>query len=297
MAPRRKSDSPAPASRSPRSIRRAVRGAPAVRGATGAMRERVFDFVRARLSLGEPPTVREVQEALGLSAIESARGHLERLVRDGRLTKTEGIARGYRLAESELGSATKRTSALRSPSTPNSAPSSASMFAPGSPAGSIVYVPAVLHVPIVGRVAAGLLSEAIEDADGHVTVELGGDSPTPAARAAARSRTLFALRVRGESMRDAAILHGDVVIVERTHEVHDGEIVVAQVDGEATVKTLRRRGGGPGVPGVIELVPANPDFETLRFAPGASGTSLEILGRVLEVRRYLKPSRAPRERA
>ncbi len=220
----------------------------ATRGRTGEMRERIFEFMRERLAHNHPPSVREVQEALGLSAVQTAREHLERLVTDNRLTKHPGIARGYRLP--------------RSTSKPT------------------------LLVPILGRVAAGALSEAIEEADGHVTIEIEphGASTKSLAR---RTRELFALRVRGESMRDAGILHGDVVIVERVHgarpETLDGEIVVAQLDGEATVKTLRRHGA------TIELVPANPDFQTIRVP---SGAELELLGRVIEVRRYLKPARA-----
>jgi len=100
----------------------------------GETRERIYRFVRERLLAGRPPTVREVQEAAGLRAVESARTHLERLVSDGRLAKDPGIARGYRL--------------------------------PGGPDGELQ--PAL--VPMVGRVQAGGLTAAIEDPDGHVAV-------------------------------------------------------------------------------------------------------------------------------
>ncbi len=97
-------------------------------------RERVYRFVRERLAAGRPPTVREVQEALGFRAVQSAREHLERLVAEGRLTKRAGEARGYRLPE------------------PDAKP------------------PAAL-VPVLGRVQAGALTTAVEDIEGYVPVQ------------------------------------------------------------------------------------------------------------------------------
>ena len=206
----------------------------------GETRERVYRFVRERLLAGFPPTVREVQDAVGLRAVESARTHLERLVADGRLAKDPGIARGYRL-----------------------------------PGGSVA--PAL--VPLVGRVQAGGLTAAIEDPDGHVAVT--GDT------AGAASADLFALRVAGDSMRDAGLLEGDVVIVRRDARPRDGQIVVALVGDEATVKTLHRTKDRSGKRR-IELRPANPDFAPIVLDPRDVETgSAEIVGRVIEVRREL----------
>jgi repressor LexA len=89
---------------------------------------------------------------------------------------------------------------------------------------------------------------------------------------------MFALTVRGESMTGAGILPGDTVIVRRQDTARDGEIVVAQVRDEATVKRLRLRDGQ------IVLQPENPAFAPLIFAPD---TEIRILGRVVEVRRRL----------
>ena len=208
----------------------------------GETRERIYRFVRERLLAGLPPTVREVQEAVGLRAVESARAHLERLVADGRLSKDPGIARGYRL------------------------PSSSGL------------VPAL--VPLIGRVQAGGLTAAIEDPDGHVAVTGDASHSGPGARAVADR--LFALRVAGDSMRDAGILEGDVVIVRRDSRPRDGHIVVAMVGDEATIKTLRRTKDRRGRRRV-ELLPANPDFEPIVLDP----RDVEILGRVVEVRREL----------
>jgi repressor LexA len=119
-------------------------------------------------------------------------------------------------------------------------------------------------VPILGNVAAGapiLAEECIED---YLTFDTGG-----------LSGEHFALRVRGESMRDAGILPGDLVVVHQQQRASAGDIVVAMIDGEATVKTLRRRDGH------VWLMPENPEYEPI------PGDHAEILGRVTAVvRRY-----------
>ncbi|MCB9477111.1 MAG: repressor LexA [Deltaproteobacteria bacterium] len=113
---------------------------------------------------------------------------------------------------------------------------------------------------------AGALTEAIEQPEGYLTQRPRGRGETE----------LFALRVRGESMRDAGIFPGDLAIVRRQPTAESGQIVVAMVDGEATIKRLRFRGKR------AELHPANPEFDVIH--PDAK--ALQILGRVVEIRRY-----------
>lgn len=119
-------------------------------------------------------------------------------------------------------------------------------------------------VPVVGSVAAGspiLAQECIED---YLTFDTGG-----------RSGEYFALKVRGESMKYAGILPGDLVIVHQQADAHSGEIVVALFEDEATVKTLRRKDGH------VWLMPENPDYEPI------DGEGCAILGKVTAVvRRY-----------
>ncbi|MCP4199953.1 MAG: repressor LexA [Proteobacteria bacterium] len=122
-------------------------------------------------------------------------------------------------------------------------------------------------VPLLGHVQAGALTEAVEDPDGYVAVQ-----------GHVASDELFALKVRGDSMMDAGILSGDMVIVRRQPSANSGEIVVAFVDGEATVKRLRTKKGR------IELHPENARFDPII----PDGDKLIILGRVIEVRRYLE---------
>ena len=194
----------------------------------GQTRERVYHYVRDRLFEGRPPTIRDVQQAFGFRAVESARAHLDALVREGRLTKRNGEARGFALPES-------------SPPPPS-------------------------LIPILGRVQAGALSTAVEDLEGYLPVESTNVS-----------QDLFALRVHGESMTGAGIFPGDYVVVRRQATAQSGEIVVALVEDEATVKRLKVRHKR------IELHPENSDFDVI--VP--SRYQCIILGRVIEVRRFL----------
>jgi repressor LexA len=123
-------------------------------------------------------------------------------------------------------------------------------------------------VPLLGRVAAGALDVAVEDPEGYVPVQSRGSGGE-----------LFALRVRGESMTGAGILPGDVVIVRRQRRASSGEVVVALVGEEATVKRLRLRRGR------VELHAENPAFEPI--VPDSR--ELTLLGKVVEVRRRLEP--------
>ena len=199
----------------------------------GQTRERVFRFMRDRLLDGRPPTVREVRDALGFRAVESARSHLMALVEDGRLVQRPGEARGYQLPET--------------------------MGQGGVPR----------LVPLLGRVPAGPLDLAVEDVESYL--------PTRSSS----SDELFALRVRGDSMRDVGIMDGDLVIVRRQPTASSGSIVVALVGDEATVKTLHISSDSGGR---IELRPENPDYQPIIPDP----SEVQILGKVVEVRRFLE---------
>ena len=120
------------------------------------------------------------------------------------------------------------------------------------------------RIPVVGHVAAGapiLAQECIED---YLTFDTQGVTGEH-----------FALQVRGDSMTGAGILPGDLVVVHQQQEFHNGEIVVALFEDEATVKTLRRKDGVPW------LMPENPDYAPI------DGTHAQLIGRVVAVvRRY-----------
>ena len=122
-------------------------------------------------------------------------------------------------------------------------------------------------VPLLGRVPAGSLDAAVEDLQGYLPVQQPGR----------HSGELFGLRVHGESMTGAGILPDDVVVVRRQPRAEQGDIVVALVGDEATVKRLRIRDGR------AELHPENPAFDPIVPDPG----ELRLLGKVIEIRRYL----------
>ena len=126
--------------------------------------------------------------------------------------------------------------------------------------------PGTLLVPLLGRVQAGGLQTAIEECEGYIPVQSRGLDE------------LFGLRVHGESMTGAGILPGDIVIVRQQTQAASGDIVVALVGDEATIKRLRLRRNR------IELHPENPAFSPIIPRPCES----TILGKVVEVRRYLE---------
>jgi repressor LexA len=119
-------------------------------------------------------------------------------------------------------------------------------------------------VPLVGTVTAGLPILAIEEIEGYVP--FGGRVTS--------DRALFALRVRGESMINVGILDGDIVFIERGASAHNGEIVVAMVEDEATVKRFFRENGG------YRLQPENDAFMPI------FSDEVTILGKVVGLTRY-----------
>jgi repressor LexA len=112
---------------------------------------------------------------------------------------------------------------------------------PGSRAGRL------MELPVIGRVAAGSPMLAEEHVQGRYQVDPNLFTP----------RADYLLRVRGMSMRDAGILEGDLLAVHRTQEVRSGQVVVARLADEVTVKRFRRRGHA------VQLLPENPDFEPI----------------------------------
>ena len=120
------------------------------------------------------------------------------------------------------------------------------------------------QVPILGRVTAGMPILAVEEIQGYL----------PFSNNHAAGKELFALHVDGMSMVNAGILDGDYVIAEKTPTADDGEIVVAMIDDEATVKRLYREKD------CIRLQPENPDFEPIY------SKEVSVLGKVIAVLRY-----------
>lgn len=191
---------------------------------------------------GVPPTVREIGAALGMRSTGSVRTHLEALRRKGYLG----------------GGKPRRHRGLSVPGRREAAPRLELAPRPSS---------AAREIPILGRVAAGPTMLAEENLEGAVLL---GMDLLP------RSGDVFALRVKGESMIEAGIMDGDLVLVRSQPRAEDGEIVVAMVDGEVTVKFFRPEGRG-----LIRLEPANAAMRPILLDPTSGQVSL--LGKVVGV--------------
>jgi repressor LexA len=122
-----------------------------------------------------------------------------------------------------------------------------------------------ISVPVVGDIAAGTPISAVEHVDDLLTLP----------KSLTGRGTVFGLRVRGDSMIDAAICDGDIVVVRQQNEAHSGQIVAAMIDEEATVKVYRKRNGH------VFLEPRNPDY------PVIDGDNASILGIVVSVLRSM----------
>ena len=203
-----------------------------------ARQERILAAIRDSIrDRGYPPTIREIGAAVGLVSPSSVTHHLKALERHGLLHREPHGSRAVDV----------RT-------------------AGGGPVGGRTAGPErTISVPVLGDIAAGAPILAEEHIEDHLTVSAG----------MVGHGTFFALNVKGDSMIDAAICNGDVVVVRRQPVAENGDIVAAMLDGEATVKTLRRRAGR------VELVPRNPLYQVI---PGDEAT---ILGKVVCVMRRL----------
>lgn len=179
---------------------------------------------------GYPPTRAEIAAELGFRSANAAEDHLHALARKGMLELASGTSRGIRLTPQAAG-------ALRT-----------------GPGASLRALPGMeqLMLPLIGRVAAGSPILAQE----HVETTLGVDPGLFSARPD------YLLKVRGASMQGAGILDGDLLAVRQTQDVRNGQIVVARLGDEVTVKRLRRGAGR------IELLPENPDFSPIVVEPG-----------------------------
>ncbi len=203
--------------------------------------EVIHDSIERR---GYPPSVREIGEAVGLSSASSVAHQLSVLQKKGWLRRDPNRPRA--LDVRLPGDAARPTPALPDLDT-----------ATGDPA------PAPTYVPLVGRIAAG----------GPVLAEQAVEDVFPLPRELVGEGTLFMLKVAGDSMVEAAICDGDWVVVRQQPTAENGEIVAAMIDGEATVKTYKRRDGH------VWLLPHNPAYEPI------PGDDASILGRVVSVLR------------
>jgi repressor LexA len=196
------------------------------------------------------PSVREVMAFLRVRSTNTAQYHLKNLERDGYLRRERGRARAFQLT----GRATAALGALGRRLTEASSRAAETIAAAGRKA-----------IPLLGRITAGSLDLAVEDARGALDLAefVRADDAT------------FALRVEGDSMTGAGIFDGDLVIVRRQPTLRNGEIGVLLVDGETTVKYVRTEGDE------VVLRPANERYREIRIP--RNHPTLEVCGRVIGV--------------
>jgi repressor LexA len=173
-------------------------------------------------SEGVPPSQTEIAAAFGFSSVRAAQYHLEALERAGAIQRVPGQARGIRLAQMP-----GRTIAAANDD--------------------------ALRLPVLGRVAAGapIGAGAELGADDYVLLDKNFFAPAPD----------YLLRVKGDSMRDEGIFDGDLIGVHRTSDARSGQIVVARIDDEITVKLLKVGKDR------IRLLPRNPDYAPIEVLP------------------------------
>ena len=227
----------------------------------GADREQaVLDMIAGSLrEQGRPPTIREIGEAFGIASTNGVRYYLDRLERAGKIHRDRWTSRGIELRGPAPASAAAKASAP------------AVLAIPKRPAGrSASTTPRnAIEIPLLGRVAAGAPILAEENVEDVLIVD----------GAFVRPGKHFALRVRGDSMKNAGILDGDVVIVHHEAPVRSGEIAVAVIGDEATVKRYFPRRDK------ILLLPENDEYQPIEVRP--SDPDFRIAGKVVGVFRRL----------
>ncbi len=182
---------------------------------------------------GYSPSTREIGDAVGLRSSSTVSRHLASLEERGYLRRSAAMSRPIDTR------VFLQETAAREPAEDS------------------------VSVPVVGDIAAGTPISAEEHIDDMLTLPRGLTG----------RGTVFGLRVRGDSMIDAAICDGDIVVIRQQSEAHSGQIVAAMIDGEATVKVYRRRNGH------VYLEPRNPAYDVI------DGDEAVVLGTVVSVLR------------
>ena len=199
-----------------------------------ARQQEILTLIQQHIAqTGFPPTRAEIAQRLGFRSANAAEEHLQALARKGMLELSSGTSRGIR---------------LRTP--------------PESPGVIAEAAHRILSLPLIGRVAAGHPILAQEHIDAHYAFD-----PSLFER-----RPDYLLKVRGLSMRDAGILDGDLLAVQRTAEVRNGQIAVVRLGDEVTVKRWRRNAHR------TELLPENPDFQPIIIDGSTDSFTIEGIG-------------------
>jgi repressor LexA len=196
----------------------------------------ILEFIKSSSeSQGYAPSMREIGDAAGLNSPASVKYQLDILEEKGFIRRDENRGRAMEVV------------------------------LPDSMTGESASTDKTRFIPLVGSIAAGV----------PITADQQVEETLPLPESLVGKGDLFMLKVKGESMINAAICDGDYVVIRQQKDANNGEIVAAMIDGEATVKTFSRKGGH------IWLLPANDDFAPI------DGDTCEILGKVTAVLRSI----------
>lgn len=186
----------------------------------------ILSMIAERIEVeGMPPSQTEIARAFGFKGVRGAQYHLEALEAAGAIERIPGRARGIRVRQMPV------------------APQHELPLASSDD---------TLRLPVLGQVAAGIPIGADIGSDDYVLLDRTFFSPAPN----------YLLKVKGDSMRDEGIFDGDLVGVHRTQDARSGQIVVARIDDEITIKLLKIGKDG------IRLLPRNPDYQPIEVLPG-----------------------------
>jgi repressor LexA len=193
-----------------------------------ARQQQILELIQSAIArTGAPPTRAEIANTLGFKSANAAEEHLQALARKGAIELVSGTSRGIRLKSETL----RSIHASRAHNLLNQ-----------------------LALPLIGRVAAGspILAQEHVDQTYHVETSMFRHKPD------------YLLKVRGMSMRDIGILDGDLLAVQTATDAKNGQIVVARLGDDVTVKRYRR------TKNLVELLPENPDYPTIVVDPEES---------------------------
>jgi repressor LexA len=218
------------------------RGTPATgqdRKPLTARQQEVFNFIKERIQeSSRPPTLREIGTRFNITSTNGVRSILHALAKKNYIERSPKLSRGIDLPEMERG------------------------MVEGSKGSN------TLEVPILGRVAAGTPILAVENLEGTVVVDRDF---------LMRQENVFALKVQGDSMKDAGILNGDLLFARQQNSADRGQIVVALLGEETTVKYFYPEGN------YVRLQPANDAYGPIIV--GKEITDFSVLGRVIGIMR------------
>lgn len=204
-----------------------------------ARQQQILELIRTSVRIaGRPPTRAEIAKEFGFRSANAAEEHLQALAKKGAIVIDQGTSRGIRLLGNDVVDGVDTFNGLSHMVSAN-----------------------LMQLPLIGRVAAGSPTLAQEHIEATYPIDIALFEKKPD----------YLLRVRGMSMRDIGILEGDFLAVQKTNQANHGQIIVARINDDVTVKRYSNRNGH------IQLIAENPDFLPIQIDPNRDQFVIEGL--------------------